>query len=109
MASVRTNAGDNSNVNNKDFGKIAQSANLKAGGLAPGSKQNEIIAAEQKADRKTYPGPGKGSMVQGIKDIAGKGNSSKAIKELDAKRKSVGWGKSNYGTGSENRISKYSK
>jgi len=102
MAKVRTNAGDNSNVNNKDFGKIAGSANLKKGGLAPASKQNEIIAAEQKADM-AYR---KGSATSGLKDLVGKGSGSKAVKELDAIRKSAGLGKSNYGTGSESRIGK---
>lgn len=89
-------------VNNKDFGIIAQSANLKKGGLAPGSKQNEIIAAEQKADSAFR----KGSATSGLKDLVGKGSGSKAVKELDTVRKSVGWSKSNYGTGAENRIGK---
>lgn len=89
-------------VNNKDFGVIAQSANLKKDGTTPGSKEKAIIAAEQKA-QSAYR---KGSATSGLKDLVGKGSGSKAVKELDALRKSVGWGKSNYGTGSEKRIGK---
>ena len=81
-----------------------KATNLKKGGLAPGSKQVEIAQAQRKAQSATYPGPGKGSMIQGIKDIAGKGNSSKAIKELDKLRNSVGWKDSKYGTGAETKM-----
>ena len=84
--------------------KAKTGTNLKKGGLAPGSKQVEIAQAQRKAQSATYPGPGKGSMIQGIKDIAGKGNSSKAIKELDKLRKSVGWKDSKYGTGAETKM-----
>ena len=80
--------------------KAKTGTNLKKGGLAPGSKQVEILQAQ----RKVYRAGHQGSPVGGIKDLFGKGPETKAIKELDKLRKSVGWKKSNYGTGSETRM-----
>ena len=78
----------------------AKSSILKKDGTAPGSKEKAIMAAERKA-QDAYR---KGSASNGIKDLVGKGSGSKAVKELDALRKSVGWKKSNYGTGAQNTI-----
>ena len=80
--------------------KAKTGTNLKKGGLAPGSKQVEILQAQ----RKVYRAGHQGSPVAGVKDLFGKGPETKAIKELDKLRKSVGWKASNYGTGSETRM-----
>jgi hypothetical protein len=78
----------------------AKGSNLKKDGTAPGSKEKAIMSAERKA-QDAYR---KGSATSGLKDLVGKGSGSKAVKELDAMRKSVGWKKSNYGTGAQSTI-----
>ena len=80
--------------------KPKSSPNLKKGGFAPGSKQVEIMQAQRKA----YSAGHQGSPVAGLKDLVRKGPQTKAVKELDALRKSVGWKKSGYGTGSETKM-----
>jgi hypothetical protein len=77
-----------------------KTSNLKKGGFAPGSKQFEIMQAQRKA----YSAGHQGSPVAGLKDLVRKGPQTKAVKELDALRKSVGWKKSGYGTGSETKM-----
>jgi len=89
-----------------DFMKLVQAtpaktAAPKATKTAPGSKEKAIMEAEEKA-KNAYR---KKSATGGLKDLVGKGPGSKAVKELDALRKSVGWKKSNYGTGAQNTIS----
>jgi len=56
---------------------------LKKGGLAPGSKQVEIMQTQRKL-KAAYDSPN-------VKDMFGKGPAGKAEKELNALRKSVGW------------------
>lgn len=80
---------------------VKKSSNLKKDGTTPGSKEKAIMAAERKA-QSAYRG---GSATNGLKDLVGKGKGAKATKELDSLRKSVGWKKSNYGTGAQNTIS----
>ena len=80
--------------------KAKTSSILKKDGTTPGSKEKAIMAAERKA-QSAYR---KGSATSGLKDLVGKGSGSKAVKELDALRKSIGWKKSNYGTGAQNTI-----
>ena len=60
-----------------------KTANLKKGGLAPGSKQVEIMQAQRNLRKQREE--------VDIKDIVGKGKSAKATQELDKLRKSVGW------------------
>ena len=87
-----------------DFVKLVQAKPTtvpKATKTAPGSKEKAIMAAEEKA-KNAYR---KKSATGGLKDLVGKGPGSKAVKELDALRKSVGWKKSNYGTGAQSTIS----
>ncbi len=74
-------------VNNKDFGIIAQSANLKKGGLAPGSKQREIIAAEQERERGNKNPFGNG-LAATFKNTDPESLGAKKVEKL---RKSVGW------------------
>ncbi len=63
--------------------KPKSSPNLKKGGLAPGSKQVEIMQAQRNLRKQREE--------VDLKDIVGKGKSSKARHELDKLRKSVGW------------------
>ena len=60
-----------------------KTSNLKKGGLAPGSKQVEIMQAQRNLRKQRE--------AVDLKDIVGKGKSSKATQELDKLRKSVGW------------------
>jgi hypothetical protein len=60
-----------------------KTTNLKKGGLAPGSKQVEIMQAQRNLRKQREE--------VDLKDIVGKGKSAKATQELDKLRKSVGW------------------
>jgi hypothetical protein len=81
---VRTNAGDNSNVNNKDFGKIADSA--QKGYMPPGSYLNDGFVIQTKSGNNNLSGDGYRS--SGGSSRVGLGVGEKASKEnVSASRK----------------------
>lgn len=79
MANVRTNAGDNSNVNNKDFGKIAQSAQTNSGYMPPGSSLNDGLVVKTKSGDNKLSGDSYRS--SGGSSRVGLGVGEKASKE----------------------------
>ena len=95
----------------KAVAKPKPAPGIKKDGTTPGSKQSQIKNAELNAQFWANPSAygGNPSMTNAIKDTFKKGPATKAVKELDSIRKSVGWGPSNFGTGAERSLTKKTK